>query len=226
MSMDAAVESLGWTPVKGAAWLQEQSVELDEQGVAGDRLWSPVVGDIGGGLRCIKATDVPWLVGVGVLPAELADEPQLSPATTQVRYYHRHFEATIHRGRVAERLSRAAGQELWLARTSQRPGFIWSSPVSVLLRSELDDLPTDTGRYRPNLVLDDRAAPLRLSPGSRLRVQGVELEVEQPLERCLVINHNPVTGQQDHSLLKRLHPGVLLAWGCRVVRPGTLRVDG
>ncbi|GAA1388933.1 MOSC domain-containing protein [Luteococcus peritonei] len=215
-----SVERLGWSPVKGTSWLSAERLELDGDGIEGDRLWSPVTPD----LRCVRATDLPWLAGLRVEPTELPgpDDLLLDGRERTVLYYDRRFSALVHGGEVARRLSEAAGQELLLARTTGRRGFIWSSPVSLLLRSELDDLPLDTDRYRPNIVLDDRAEPIRPEPGMRLRLGPVVLHVEAPLERCLVIDHHPVTGRRDQRLLGRLRPGVLLGWGCRVLAPGSL----
>lgn len=216
------VESLGLSPLKGTSWLQRDVVDLTRHGLAGDRRWSPVGPD----LRCVKATDVPWLAGVRVTPADLPPPQSALHGGEQrtVMYYDRAFRCQLHDGELAARLSEAAGRELLLARTTGEVGFIWSSPVSVLLRSEISELPGDTGRYRPNVVLDDRAAPLQLAVGDRLDLGEVVLQVERPLERCLVIDHDPVTGRRDQRLLGRLRPGVLLGWGCRVVRPGALRV--
>lgn len=217
----APVESLGWVPVKGTTWHQEQELRLTLDGVPGDRLWSPISPQ---GV-CLKATDVPELAGVRVETDELpGPDEHLVGGPTTLHYYDRVFPGTKHGGPVAERLSEAVGRPVLLGHTTAPRGFVWASPVSVLLRSELDQLPTDTGRYRPNVVLDDRDAPLHPEPGDRLRLGEVLLEVEHELDRCLVINHNPVTGRKDQSLLKRLRPGLLLAYGCRVVEPGTVRV--
>ncbi|WP_420174592.1 MOSC domain-containing protein [Luteococcus sp. OSA5] len=145
-----------------------------------------------------------------------------------MRYYDRSFNCTIHGGPVAERLSRAAGTDLLLARTTGTAGFIWSSPVSILLRSEVEalGLPTDLGRYRANLVVDDRDAPLTLGAGNVLDFGEVRLVVERELDRCLVVNHDPVTGEHDEDLLHRLRPGVLLGHGARVESGGLLRAGG
>lgn len=227
MSTRARIESLGWTPVKGTTWHQESRLEVTVDGITADRRWTPVTRD----LRAVKATDVPQLAGLRVDLAELPGpgEDLACPETRTVMYYDRPFTATVHGGPVAERISDVVGQPVWLAHTTGAVGFIWSSPVSVLLRSELDEpdqpLPADTGRYRPNIVLDDRAVPLTLHPGATLELPGgVVLAAERELDRCLVINHHPVTGIQDANLLKRLRPGVLLGWGCRVLRPGALQI--
>lgn len=50
--------------------------------------------------------------------------------------------------------------------------------------------------------------------------------VERELDRCLVVNHDPVTGEHDEDLLHRLRPGVLLGHGARVQSGGRLRTGG
>ena len=67
-------------------------------------------------------------------------------------------------------------------------------------------------------------APLALAAGSRLELGAVTLEVVGELERCVIIDHDPVTGAKDHSLLRRIRPGALLAYGCMVVTEGELAV--
>lgn len=52
------------------------------------------------------------------------------------------------------------------------------------------------------------------------------LVVERELDRCLVVNHDPVTGEHDEDLLHRLRPGVLLGHGARVQSGGRLRTGG
>lgn len=216
------VERLGFTLVKGLAWNGAQRLQVTASGVTGDRAWSPVRPD----LTCLRATDFPSMVAMTMDADELPRPSDLifDGRPQEVRYYQRRIPATIHRGALAERISDWAGEEVWLARSVTDERFIWSSPVSVLLRSELAHLPGDVDRYRANIVLDDREAPLQLAPGSRLHLGSAELKIEGELERCIVVNHHPLTGAQDHSLLKRLRPGVKLAFGCRVVTPGEVRV--
>ncbi|MEL4505095.1 hypothetical protein AAEX63_09720 [Luteococcus sp. H138] len=225
MHTSSRITALGWTPVKGCTWLAASSLNITGHGIEQDRRWTPITHQ----LRAVKATDVPELAGVRVLPEDLpaASAGLVMPDEQTVMYYDRPFTATIHDSPMARRLSDAAGEPLWLAHTTGPTGFIWSSPLSVLLLSELDEagLPIDVARYRANIVLDDLAAPLQLEPGAHVALPGgVELEVERPLDRCRVIDHNPADGQRDQQLLPRLRDGLLLGWGCRVPCPGTLSV--
>lgn len=221
--MTPRVEQLGFALVKGLSWTSPAAVWVTHDGVVGDRHWSPVTPE----LRCIKATDFPAMVGLAVGEADLPSEGDVlyggEPQT--VRYYSRQVSARVYAGPLADRISEAAGQRLDLAQAPGPGHFLWSSPVSVLLRSELDGLPDDVGRYRANVVVDDRDAPMTLTSGTRLNLGDVVLEVERELERCVIVNHDPVTGDRDASLLARLRPGVLLGYGCRVVRAGSVGVE-
>lgn len=218
--MSAVVEALGRCLVKGCTWQPLERVEAGVDGLAEDRLWSPVDEH----LHCLRATGMPELVG---LEAPRSALDALVPGRDQtVHYYDRAVRASVHDGPLAQALSAAAGVPVRLACSRDGQRFIWSSPVSLLLRSELEEagLPQDLARYRANVVVDDRKAPLAPAPGQRLRIGPVVLQVERPLDRCIVINHDPVTGRRDHSLLGRLRPGALLAHGCRVVHPGELEL--
>lgn len=212
------IQQVGWAPVKGVTWLTPGQVRVDAEGVVGDRAWSPV----GENLVCLKATEAPELAGLRVSADEL---PEPGGDEVTVTYWGRPFPATVHGGLVADRISAVVGQPLRLAHTRRRPGFVWSSPISVVLVSELDGLPLDVGRYRANIVLDDRDSPLKLTVGQRLYVDEVVLEVERRLDRCVVINHDPVTGRRDADLLPLLPTGLVLGFGCRVVRAGRVRVS-
>lgn len=222
MHTSPRISALGWTPVKGCTWLSASSLDVTSHGIEQDRRWTPVTH----GLRAVKATDVPELAGLRLTSEDLPapDEHLVFPDARTVHYYDRPFEAMVHDDPAAQRISEWIGQPVWLAHTTGPTGFIWSSPISVLLLSELAEagLPTDTDRYRANVVLDDLSDTLPLTVGQRLELGDVVLEVERPLDRCRVIDHNPVDGQRDHHLLPRLRDGLLLGWGCRVLAPGTL----
>lgn len=217
----ARISRIGWVPLKGMSWVSSPSAEVTASGLAGDRCWAPVTPE----LRCLKATDHPTMVRLPLAPERLptAADALFDGREVDVTYYRHQIPARIHRGALAEELSAEAGRELWLAQTSARR-FIYGSPVSVLLHSELEGLPTDTDRYRPNIVIDDSDQALELRPGSRLQLGEVELDVAEELERCIIINHHAGTGEADHSLLKKIRPGALLAYGCKVRTPGPVHV--
>lgn len=217
--MSVKVARLGLALVKGLSWSTPHSMQVSASGVAHDRSWSPVTA----GLQCLKATDFASLVGLRVTSQDLPGPADIcfdgKPQT--VTYYGQPVQARLYRGALAKTLTEATGLEVLLAQRAAG-GFVWSSAVSMLLRSELAVLPGDVDRYRANIVIDDLASPLVLPVGTRLQVGEVTLEVERELERCVLINHNPVTGQHDASLLRKLRPGALLGYGCRVLFDGKI----
>ncbi len=215
-----AVHELGWTPVRATRWLQPTSAEVGTHGVVGDRVWSAITPDG----ECLRAAMHPGQFPVEVNPEDL---PSPGPATSTVRYWGRTFPASIHDGVVADRMSAALRTAVRLAHTPQRPGFIWGAPLSVLCLSDMDGLPGPLSRYRANIVLDDRESPLPLSVGSRLEIGAITVLVAEPIDRCVVIELDPRTGERDADTLSRLGRKPQLGWGCRVIRPGIVRVgDG
>ena len=90
--------------------------------------------------------------------------------------------------------------------------------------------PVDYRRFRPNLVLellDNEAYAEETWIGKRLLIgDTIELSINNPCERCMIITVDPSTGKADASLLKLIaktrqnHFGV---YGS-VIKTGTIRV--
>lgn len=76
-------------------------------------------------------------------------------------------------------------------------------------------------RYRPNLVVDDRHAPLALVAGSVLRIGAVTLVCRERIERCAVVNHDPSDVERVTPVLRSL-PDHRLGWGCEVLVHGNV----
>lgn len=223
------VVRLGRTPVRGTRWLTPDLLDLDAGGVRGDRDWSAVDSR----LDAVRAARHPEMMRLVVEDADLPRVPRAGhPGGTTVTYWGRPVPASLHDGPLADRLSACVGEPVRLARTRRPGGFIWGAPVSVLFTSELAGLPhepaVEIDRYRANVVIDDQAGgsstPILVEPGMLLDAGGVRLRVVEPIDRCIVIDHHPLTGERDQRLMGRLRPGALLGWGCSVEAPGRLRV--
>lgn len=219
----ARIERLGSTPLKGMAWLSPEHALLERGGMVGDRRWTPVWAQ---DLTCLRATDFPEMVRRVVVPGDLPSDQDavFDGREVEIRYYRTPVRARVHGGALARQLSQETGRDVLLAQVLEPRSLVWGAPVSVLLRSELRGLPSDTDRYRPNIVIDDDDAPLALAIGSRVELGSVVLEVTEELERCRIIDHDPITGRKDRSLLRRLRPGALLAYGCAVLVESEVRV--
>lgn len=234
--MPVTVAGLGRARVKGTRWEWLDTAVIDAGGLAGDRSWALVDDQ----LRCLRTARHPELTRLDA--PSLDDLAAAAPSScamgrdveadpthcgpTAVEYWGRPIEADLFDHPWCAEAGAATGVPARLARATSRPGFIWELPVSVLPLSELQGLPgllpdgsldeEQLRRYRPNVLLDDRDAPLVLHAGSVARLGEVELVCRERLERCTVINHG-VAGSD------RLYQGLresTLGWGCEVVTAG------
>lgn len=88
------------------------------------------------------------------------------------------------------------------------------------------DQPISPLRWRGNILFDGVDAWAEMDwPGKTLRLGEVEMEVVEPIVRCMATTANPETGLRDADTLGALKTG----WGhqicgvyARVTRPGTL----
>jgi uncharacterized protein YcbX len=83
--------------------------------------------------------------------------------------------------------------------------------ISLINQATLDQLsdivgqPVDTQRFRPNIVFKDVPAWAEFDwIGQVLQLGSAQIEVTAPINRCLNINVNPKTGEQDLPLLSLL----------------------
>jgi uncharacterized protein YcbX len=106
--------------------------------------------------------------------------------------------------------------------------------VSLLTRQSLAALSrragadVDARRFRPNLVLDaegDEEFPENRWIGHRLRIGTAVLRVDQPIERCAMVNVDPDSLARDPSVLRTIAQQRELDFGAygSTVHPGTLR---
>ena len=216
----AVVVELGWTPVRGTRWLQRDSLRFDAGGVEGDRAYSAVTRSVRTGqFACVRAIAHPELMRVVVDPELL---PRGTGTPAPVIYWGRSFEAEIFADPLG--LGPLIGERIQLARTAQRPGFVWDCAVSVVTLSMLRARPGPLSRYRANVIIDDLADPLHFEAAGRLRVGEVELQLERPIDRCRLLDHDPTTGRQDRAVLAALGADIRLGWGARVIRSGSMKL--
>lgn len=270
--LSATVVALGLAPIKGTAWQWRDRVDVDAGGVVGDRAWALVDEQ----LRCLKTVQHPELMGwrspsaaeldeavrassAGVAagvesstPGSADPEAPVTPSPrATVVYWGRPVEAEVLDLTWCSTLGELTGMPVQLARTDQRPGFVWGQPVSVVFASDLVGLPGDLGevgdlrepwcasgrkipqagptadglaRYRPNLVVDDRRSPLPLRVGSVFKLGDVRLVCRGRITRCAVVNHDPGSQTHGHSssnVLQQL-PDRTLGWGCDVLVGGNV----
>lgn len=242
------IERVGIAQVKGTRHESVPAAPVDASGLPGDRAVALV--DPATGATC-KSVDHGVLVrvrgrvdadGVRVtLPGgDVVAQPLDGGRPAEVTYWGRPVATRLLDGPVAAALSDLLGRRVLLAPSVRRADYVWDAPVSVVRRSEVEELaaragrpdladPDLLGRYRSNLVLDDADKPLDGTPGTLLTCGDVVLEVTGEIDRCAVMDHHPFTGEPDAPVMKvlatyrRTPAGVMLGLKTRVLRPGTLR---
>ena len=104
-------------------------------------------------------------------------------------------------------------------------------PISLIFDSWLGDLEALCGatvealRFRPNLVAAAApgfAAREAALVGARLRIGGVELEVLEPIVRCVTPSYDVETGERDLAIARALagERGNVMGVYCAVREPG------
>ena len=242
------VARLQVVPVKGLAALPREQVQLEVDGVAEDRRLLLLRADG----AVVTMRKFPELVRVrpdldlarGTLAVTLPDGTRavsdLAAAGAQVtsHLYGRDRPGRVVPGAVADALSGLAGEPLRLVLT-ERVGLGWDEgPVSVLGRASAAAVTTppdgdhdalSTSRYRMLIEVEGSASFEEDSwVGGPLRIGQVRLHVTHALERCVVINHHPRTGEKDWPGLKTLvargRDQLTLGVIAQVERTGVIRV--
>jgi uncharacterized protein YcbX len=202
------VSELWRYPVKSMAGETMHTVEIDEHGVAGDRILH--VCDQRG--RVVTARSRPRLLG---LHAELGpdgdalieDRPWTDP-------------------RVAAAVEAAGGMGAHLVRSVGDERFD-ILPLLVATDGAIAAFGHDRRRLRPNIVIGGVSGLAERSwEGRALRAGGLVIGVRDLRQRCIMTTFDPDTQAQDVEVLKGIHRrfGGSLALNAYVVRGGTLSV--
>jgi len=107
--------------------------------------------------------------------------------------------------------------------------LISTSTVAAVCRNA--EVPADAQRFRPNLLVDTGDAPPFVEEswvGCEVRIGNVVLRVDQPDDRCTIVNVDPASGVITADVLKtvgRLNNARAGVYGS-VVEPGRLRSGG
>lgn len=215
----------GFAPIKGTRHLPHDRVELDAQGVVGDRGFALVSVDETDPAhgRVLRTVQRPSLVAVRAdlagerLEVELPDGETATaePAATGERltcdYWGREVELELLGGPHAALFSRWLDRPVRLAR-ARRGDVVFAGSVSLVTTASLRDLARhagedalDAARFRPNLVVEtDEPYAEETWLGREIRVGGATVRIGVPIPRCAVIDSHPETGERDVRLLKTL----------------------
>jgi uncharacterized protein YcbX len=221
------VAALWRYPVKSMAGESLASVDVGWHGLAGDRRWAFVRGDV-------PRSGFPWHT-----IRQRAEMAHYRPSFAEPsRPDSSRVLVGTPDGRVVDVLDPALAAELGegVRLIKQDRGVFDAMPLSLITTQTVAGLgalvgrPLDFRRFRPNLLVaadeDAAAFPEEGWVGAELRIGGLRMRVDQSDERCAVINVDPETLEHDPSVLKtvgRERDAKLGAYGS-VVEPGRVAV--
>jgi MOSC domain-containing protein len=212
-------------PVKSMAGERLDVAELSWQGVAGDRRWAFV--------RPGRShTGFPWLT-IRQQPSlhhyrpTLVEPDQPDRSAVQVQDPEGLVYAVDDPA-----LARRLGEGVWALKHDR--GTFDASPVSLLTQQALAalsrrvGLEVDARRFRPNLVLTAPGTdefPEDGWLGRLLRIGTAVLRVDQPVERCALVNVDPDSLARDANVLRTIAQQRALDFAVygSTVTPGTVR---
>lgn len=245
------VVRVGVTPVKGTRHPALDLVELDGDGVVGDRIFCLVDPAAGRVLRTVQHPGLPavrarWDGSSLELTLPSGERALGSPAdsgeTVPCDYWGRTVEARLQDGPHAALLSDHLGLPVRLAAVP-RGGVVYGGLVSVVSTASLRELAgalgpdvgdLDAARFRATVVVDAGGTPFVEEDwiGSELALGAARVRVAARIPRCAVIDLHPTTGGSDLGVLRalgRLRPpgtpaALCLAVDAQVTGPGVVRV--
>lgn len=217
-------------PLKSAAAVVSDRVEVDAFGPRHDRRWMAVGPD--DVFLSQRRTAALALVGTRLDGDTLAlHAPGLPPfrvpagrARRTVRVWKDSVDALDCGDEAAEWLTAALDEPARLVhipdeslrplpleygRPGDRVGFADAFPFLVLSRASVEDLngrletPLPVERFRPNLVIDG-AEPYAEDRWRRIRVGGIAMDVVKPCARCLITTTDQRTGERGKEPLRTL----------------------
>lgn len=225
MTSVGSVSALWRYPVKSMLGKQCETVELNERGIEGDRVYA--VRDAGGKLGSGKNTGrfrkIDGLFGFRAGYRGRVPEITLPGGLTV-----RADDSGVHAV-----LSAALGQPVTLARESAVPHFddgavhLLTTASLAWLRAGLPEARVDERRFRANLLLDvpGNSTLEQRWTGRRLRVgPHAELRIVGPTERCGMVTFAQNELPDDPRILHHLADFADLAFGvyAQVLAPGTI----
>ena len=212
-------------PVKSMAGERLATAEVSWQGLAGDRRWAFV--------RPGRShTGFPWLT-IRQQPKLHHYRPALVEPDRPDRSAVRVQDPDGHAYAVDDpALADQLGEGVWAVKHDR--GTFDASPVSLLTHQGLAALnrrlgaEVDARRFRPNFVLDASGPeefPEDSWVGRLLRIGTAVVRVDQPVERCAMVNVDPDSLARDSNVLRTIAQQRALDFAVygSTVTPGTVR---
>lgn len=246
MTQHPRVARLGLAFIKGTRHTDRDEIELDDHGPVGDRSYCLVDR---AAARVLRTVENPSLIGLvardhGDRLALTTPDGHTTEATTRdavdgipvADYWGRGARIRLQDSALNAVISEYLGREVTLAR-AERGDVVYADPISIVTTGalrRLSEAVTSSGyavppaldvRFRATVTVEADEDP---APGTRLHLGDAVVEVGEPLERCAVIDLDPVTGERGLSRLLehvRTPDGRLLfGVGARVITPGRVTV--
>jgi hypothetical protein len=203
-------------PVKSMAGERLERVQVNWNGLAGDRRAAFVRGDDRSGFPWLTARQVPELVRYRPYYTNLEDVKH-SPLVVETPDGERGCSNPAASGRtlpldspeLQAELAQAYGHDVSLIRIGR--GIYDSLNLSLMsvataqALNEAVEFKLDYRRFRQNLIIETFAArPFAEEAwvGSVLAIGEVRIRLNQPIERCVMVNVDPDTAVRDSRVLK------------------------
>jgi uncharacterized protein YcbX len=222
------IQRIGFTPIKGGRHLEHAAVELAAAGPVGDRLFSVVDRER---RRVLRTVETPGLLNAvaswqhGELSVELGGRmltavPRATGEHLTLDYWGRATEVDVVDGPWAEAYSAHLGREVVLTRAMQPGAVVYGATVTIVTSSALRLLAgkvgheVDSARFRATFVIDTEQPGVEQIgadahaedswAGRELQVGAARIRVLEAVDRCAVIDFDPVTGASGTRLLSTL----------------------
>ncbi len=188
-------------PVKSMAAERLEAVDVDWHGLAGDRRWAFIRGDV-------PRSGFPWLT-----IREQASMLQHVPRFADVdRPDESRVVVRTPAGEELDVLDPALAASLGsgVRVIKQNRGVFDAMPLSLITTQAVAGVgpELDPQRFRPNLLVEATGGggpvPENDWVGCVLRIGGLTMRVDQRDQRCVVVNVDPATGERDPAVLKEI----------------------
>ena len=222
-------------PVKSMGGETVPAGHLGELGIDGDRGWSVFDIDTGTTLTARRAPELLFAsarLDDGTLIITLPDGSEVgAPDHAALSNWLRRDvelraagEHNRDEGGVYEVPLDAEHDADWVSWSGPGGAFHDSARARVSLVSETTLGAWDRRRFRTNVVVDGTGEDDLV--GGRIRVGDAELDVVQPIDRCVMVTRPQPGIPRDLDVLKRINAdrGTVLAVGCVVASPGEVVV--
>jgi uncharacterized protein YcbX len=247
MRVPVTVSQLSIAPVKGMRLQHTGEVQLEYDGVTGDREFL-VIGVDGkllqtGQTPALLQVEPIWNRARDVLTLAfpdgnvVQDTPEPGAHATTRMYDGREIPGWIIPGPLSAALSGYLGRAVHLFKRApehlghdDQPVTLMSDASLQALAPEFNCTAPDSRRFRMTITITGTDAWAEHGwRGQKVTIGKVILRVIAPVPRCVVTTHNPVSGATDARILHalaRLRGKNDITFGvwCEILRPGRIRV--